>query len=184
MIELRFHGRGGQGAVTSAELLAHAAISEGRFAQSFPAFGPERRGAPVLAFARIDDSKIYLREQVYEPDVVIVLDAALLDIVDVAEGVKPDGVIVINSPEPPAHFKEKYQFKTRVATVNAQRIALNLLRRPIVNTTMLGGAIKARGLVRLESLKQPLEERFGALGARNFAVMERAFEELVMEDAS
>ena len=180
MIEIRFHGRGGQGAVTSAELLAHAAISEGKFAQSFPSFGPERRGAPVLAFARIDGTKIYLREQVYEPDIVIVLDAALLDIVDVTEGMKDGSVLLVNSGTDPAALREKYHFKHQVGTVNAQRIALDILKRPIVNTTMLGAAIKARALVKLESMKKPLDERFGALAARNFSVMQRAYEELAL----
>ncbi|MCC6156757.1 MAG: 2-oxoacid:acceptor oxidoreductase family protein [Deltaproteobacteria bacterium] len=180
MLEIRFHGRGGQGAVTSAELLAHAAIAEGKFAQSFPSFGPERRGAPVLAFARIDEQKIYLREQVYEPDLVIVLDAALLDIVKVDEGVKEGGVIVVNTGENPDELRARYGYTRRVATVNAQTIAIEVLKRPIVNTTMLGGAIRAKGMVALESLKHPLEERFGALAARNFLVMQRAFDELKM----
>ncbi|MCL4236392.1 MAG: 2-oxoacid:acceptor oxidoreductase family protein [Deltaproteobacteria bacterium] len=178
MLEIRFHGRGGQGAVTSAELLAHAAIAEDKFAQSFPSFGPERRGAPVLAFARIDGEKIYLREQVYEPDLVIVLDAALLDIVKVDEGVKEGGVIVVNTGEDPDELRARYGYKRQVATVNAQTIAIEILKRPIVNTTMLGGAIRAKGMVALESLKHPLEERFGALAARNFLVMQRAFDEL------
>ena len=183
MIEIRFHGRGGQGAVTSAELLAHAAIGEGKFAQSFPSFGPERRGAPVLAFARISGSKIYLREQVYEPDIVLVLDAALLDVVNVQEGMKEGSVVIINSPLDPAEFKKKYGFKHQVATVDAQKIALDVLKRPIVNTTMLGAAIKARDLVALESMKEPLNERFGPIAPRNFAVMERAFGEIKMGDA-
>lgn len=178
MIELRFHGRGGQGAVTSAELLAHAAIAEGRYAQSFPSFGPERRGAPVLAFARISDEKIFLREQVYEPDVVLVLDPALLDIVNVADGVKDGGVVIVNTAEEPDSIRRRKGYSCQVCTVNAQSIALEVLKRPIVNTTMLGGAIRARDMVRLESLKHPLEDRFGALAARNFAVMQRAFDEL------
>lgn len=178
MIEIRFHGRGGQGSVTSAELLAHAAIGEGRFAQSFPAFGPERRGAPVLAFARIDDTKIYLREQVYEPDVVLVLDPALLDVVPVEDGVKDDGVIVVNSPLPPDELKARYKFTHQVATVDVLAIAMAVLRRPIVNTGMLGAAIKARSLVDIESMKKPLEERFGALGGKNFQVMRQACDDL------
>jgi len=98
MWEIRLHGRGGQGAVTSAELLARAAISRGKFAQAFPSFGPERRGAPVQAFVRVDDKKIRKREKIYQPDIVLVLDPSLLEVVNVAEGLKEDGVVVVNSP--------------------------------------------------------------------------------------
>ena len=178
MIEIRFHGRGGQGAVTSAELLANAAIAEGKCAQSFPSFGPERRGAPVLAFARINDTKIYLREQVYEPDIALVLDPALLDVVNVAEGMKPDGIIIINTAADPDKLRAERGFSCQVGTVDAQNIALEVLKRPIVNTTMLGAAIKARNLVDLKSMKEPLDNRFGPIAPRNYTVMERAFNEI------
>ncbi len=184
MIEIRFHGRGGQGAVTSAELLANAAIAEGKCAQSFPSFGPERRGAPVLAFARINDTKIYLREQVYEPDIALVLDPALLDVVNVAEGMKSDGIIIINTAVDPDKLRSERGFQCQVGTVDAQNIALEVLKRPIVNTTMLGAAIKARNLVNLESMKEPLENRFGPIASRNYAVMERAFHEIKIGGAS
>lgn len=107
MIEIRFHGRGGQGAVTSAELLALAAIEEGKYAQAFPSFGPERRGAPVLAFCRISDEPIKIRANIYEPDIVVVLDASLLKIVNVASGLKPEGILVTTSNNSPEKVKGK-----------------------------------------------------------------------------
>ena len=97
MIEIRFHGRGGQGAVTSAELTALAAIEQGKYAQAFPSFGPERRGAPVMAFVRVSDEPIRTREKIYEPDIVVVLDPTLLEIVNVAAGLKKDGIVVLNT---------------------------------------------------------------------------------------
>ena len=182
MIEIRFHGRGGQGAVTSAELLAHAAIQEGKFAQAFPSFGPERRGAPVLAFARINDTQIFKREQVYEPNVVIVLDSGLLDIVDVEEGMRDNGVIVVNTALGMKEFKNRYTFSHRLCLVNANKIALEILKRPITNTTMLGAMIKATGAVNLESMKKPLYERFGKIASINYSAMEAAFEKALLED--
>lgn len=183
MIEIRFHGRGGQGAVTSAELLAHAAISEGKFAQAFPSFGPERRGAPVLAFARINNKQIFRREQVYEPDVVIVLDAGLLDIVNVEEGMTKKGVIIVNTKMSLAQMKDKYSFKHRLCTVDATKIALEILKRPITNTTMLGAMIKATGAIDLKSMKAPLDERFGKISSLNYAVMEAAFKQADLEES-
>src|SRR5512139_3269449 len=101
MIEIRWHGRGGQGAVTSVELLALAAIEEGKYAQGFPAFGPERRGAPVLAFNRIDDKPIKVRSGIYHPDVVVVLDSSLVKLVNITEGLKPDGILIVNTTKTP-----------------------------------------------------------------------------------
>ncbi|MDP8254137.1 MAG: 2-oxoacid:acceptor oxidoreductase family protein [Candidatus Alcyoniella australis] len=183
MIEIRFHGRGGQGAVTSAELLAQAAIGEGKYAQAFPSFGPERRGAPVLAFARIDEQQIRSREQVYEPDVVIVLDQALLSIVDVEAGIREGGLVVINSGRSAAELRQEYKLRSEICLVDATQIAMEVLKRPITNTTMLGAMLKGRNLVELESLRAPLEHRFGALAARNFDVMSRAFEQALLEKA-
>lgn len=182
MIEIRFHGRGGQGAVTSAELLAHAAISEGKFAQAFPSFGPERRGAPVLAFARINESQIFKREQVYEPDVVIVLDEGLLTIMDIELGVRDNGVIVVNTKDDLETFKKKYSFSHRLCLVDATSIALEILKRPITNTTMLGAAIRATGAIDLDSMQAPLDERFGKIAKLNFKVMQAAFEKAIVEE--
>src|SRR5271157_3396928 len=138
MVEIRFHGRGGQGAVTSAEMLALAAIGEGKYAQAFPSFGPERRGAPVVAFCRIDEKPIRIRANISEPDLVVVLDASLLKIVNVASGLKPDGILVTNTKEDPAKLKEGMKLKNRLAAVDATKIATEILKLPITNTTMLG----------------------------------------------
>ncbi len=180
MIEIRFHGRGGQGAVTSAELLALAAIWEGKYAQAFPSFGPERRGAPVVAFCRISDQPIKIRANVYEPDIVVVLDASLLKIVNVAAGLKPDGLIVTTSKEPPEKVKEALNVKNRVGVVDAAKIALEVLGLPITNTTMLGSVVRASGLVKKESFIPPFKERFGRISDRNISAFERAYQETVV----
>ena len=122
MIEVGFHGRGGQGAVTAAELLAQAAISEGKYAQGFPNFGPERRGAPVMAFFRVSDAPIYLREKIDTPDLVVVLDDSLLDMVDVCEGLKPGGMLVVNIPESRRDKLEKYTDRFQLACVDADLV--------------------------------------------------------------
>ena len=179
MLEIRFHGRGGQGAVTSAELLAQAAIAEGRYAQAFPSFGPERRGAPVLAFARIDEHPIRLRQAIYEPDVAIVLEEALMKIVDVESGMDEKGLVIVNTPRNAAELRERYKLKPfrHIYTVDASRIALEGLGRPITNTTMLGALITATRCVDLESMREPLNERFGKIAEKNFGVLKRAFDE-------
>ncbi|MES9995415.1 pyruvate ferredoxin oxidoreductase subunit gamma [Desulfovibrio aminophilus] len=177
MIEIRIHGRGGQGGVTSAELLARAAIADGRFAQAFPSFGPERRGAPVQAFVRVDGKKIRLREKIYEPDLVLVLDPTLLDIVDVAEGLKEGGMVVVNSAQPAEELKRKYGWP-KAACVDAGRVALEELGVPITNTTMLGALLKASGLLGVDGMREVSEERFGPkLGPKNYKALERAFRE-------
>ena len=161
MIEIRFHGRGGQGAVTSAELLALAAIGEGKYAQAFPSFGPERRGAPVVAFCRIDDERIRIRANVSEPDIVVVLDSSLLKIVNVAAGLKSNGVLVTTSPDSAESVRQNLKIKNRMAVVDALKIAREVLGVPITNTTMLGSSIRAQGLVKKESFLTPLRDRFG-----------------------
>ncbi len=178
MIELRIHGRGGQGAVTSAELLALALISEGKYALAFPSFGPERRGAPVQAFVRTNDKPIKIRAEVREPDIVVVLDAGLLDVVDIGSGLKEKGVIIVNSKRAPEEIKSKFGNKWRVAVVDATTIASEVIGVPIVNTTMLGAVIKVTDMVRLSSLEEPLRERFGERGGgRNLEACKRAYEQ-------
>lgn len=180
MIEIRFHGRGGQGAVTSAELLALAAIEEGKYAQAFPSFGPERRGAPVVAFCRIDDQPIRIRANIYEPDIVVVLDASLLKIVNVASGLKPDGLVVTTSNDSPEVIKEILKIKNRIGVVDAVKIAREILGVPITNTTMLGSLVKATGLVNKESFIPPFKERFGRIAEKNIAAFERAYQETII----
>ncbi|WP_287152819.1 pyruvate ferredoxin oxidoreductase subunit gamma [Candidatus Solincola tengchongensis] len=183
MLEIRFHGRGGQGAVTSAELLAVAAINKGMYAQAFPSFGPERRGAPVVAFCRVDDKRILLRAKVYEPDVVVVLDSGLLTIIDPVEGLKKDGILIINTKKSYEEIMNECRFSCRVGTINADQIAREELGRVIVNTTMLGAVVRATGLLGVEDLRGPLMERFGPkLGEKNMKALERAYGELVLKE--
>ncbi len=176
MIEVRWHGRGGQGAVTSAELVAHAAIGEGKYAQSFPSFGPERRGAPVAAFLRISDDPIKVRAAIYDPDIVVVLDPRLLKVVEVTSGLKPEGRLVLNTKR---SLKEvKSQFSTyKVAVVDAARIARETLGLPITNTVMIGALLKAENLVEISSLASPLEVRFGKAASRNIEALRKAYEQ-------
>jgi len=182
LIEIRWHGRGGQGAVTSAELLARAAIDEGKYAQAFPSFGPERRGAPVLAFDRISEkTPIRIRAEITEPDVVVVLDSTLLSIVNVTSGLKEKGILVINTRRPLEELESEFGNKWRLAVVDANTIARELLGVLIVNTTMLGALLKATGVVKVDSLAEPLNERFGRLGERNMSSMKRAFEETIVK---
>lgn len=182
MLEIRFHGRGGQGAVTSAELIAVAAIGKGKYAQAFPSFGPERRGAPVVAFCRVDDKRILIRAKVYEPDVVVVLDSGLLTLIDPVEGLKPDGVLIINSRKSYEEIMDSCSFSCRVGIVDADQIAREELGRPIVNTTMMGAVIRATGLFEVEDMRGPMLDRFGPkLGERNMKALERAYHEVTLK---
>jgi len=183
LVEIRWHGRGGQGAVTSAELLAQAAISEGKYAQAFPSFGPERRGAPVLAFDRISSKEpIKVRAEVTEPDVVVVLDPGLLHIVNVTSGLKEKGVLIINTRRLLQDIESEFGTKWRLAIVDATKIARELLGVPIVNTTMLGALLRATEVVKLESLFEPLRHRFDRLAERNINAMKRAYEETIAKE--
>jgi pyruvate ferredoxin oxidoreductase gamma subunit len=177
MIEIRLHGRGGQGAVTSAELLALAAIKEGRYAQAFPSFGPERRGAPVVAYCRISDEQIKVRAAIEKPDLVLVLDPSILRLVNVSNGLKADGFLVTNTRFSPEEIKNELNVKTRLATVNATAIAREELGLPITNTTMLGALLKASEVVDKGSLIEPLQERFGRIAEKNIKAFERAYNE-------
>jgi pyruvate ferredoxin oxidoreductase gamma subunit len=152
MIEIRIHGRGGQGAVTFAELLAKAAGLEGKWVQAFPAFGVERRGAPVKAFCRIDSKPITIRSQIYAPDWIVLLDSGLLDNSEVREGLKESTKFVINGN----CSMEGYESRT----IDATDLALKILGKPIVNTAMLGAFAKVSGLVELGSIFKALEENF------------------------
>ena len=182
LIEVRWHGRGGQGAVTSAELLARAAINEGKYAQAFPSFGPERRGAPVMAFVRISSKQLRIRAEITQPDVVVVLDPGLLSIVNVTAGLETNGVVVINTKKSAEQIKQEFGINSSLATVDATKIARELLGVPITNTTMVGAVIKATEAVKLESLYEPLKHRFGRLAERNISAMERAYEETIVKE--
>jgi len=182
MIEIRFHGRGGQGAVTSVELLALAAIGEGKFAQGFPSFGPERRGAPVLAFCRVDDHHIRLRCKIAHPDVVLILDPSLIRIQKPAADLKENGIIVLNTYKTPKEIRREFNFTHTLALVDANKIAREVLGVPITNTTMLGALIRATKVVAVDSLEHPLKERFGPLAAKNFAALKEAYQRTIIEE--
>jgi pyruvate ferredoxin oxidoreductase gamma subunit len=172
MLEIRWHGRGGQGAVTSVELLALSAIEEGKYAQGFPSFGPERRGAPVTAFNRVDDKQIKIRSGIYH------LDESLISMVDVAEGLKPNGILLVNTSKSLAELKKNIRFEGKIATCDATGIAWKELGVPITNTTMLGALIKVTDVVKLESLNNPIQERFGRIAPKNTAAAKSAFEQV------
>lgn len=174
MYEVRVHGRGGQGAVTAAELLSVAAFDGGSWAQAFPSFGSERTGAPVAAFCRIDDHAIRLREPVLEPDAVLVLDPTLLHLPEVVAGLRPDGVLLVNSARPPQELGLEALVRSRpgvcITTVPASDIARRHLGRPLPNGALLGAFTAVTGRVPLDGLTQALRDRFpGAIGLDNAA---------------
>ena len=178
--EVRWHGRGGQGAWTASELLARAAIREGKYIQSFPEFGPERMGAPVKAFTRISDGPINLHCAIYAPDVVAVLDPTLLKTVPVTEGLKKDGVLVINTRETPAQLEKQLDFpRQQLWTISATDIAVEILGRPITNTAMLGAVARAAATVDLKSIQEAVKERFPLkIAERNIKILEKAYNEV------
>jgi pyruvate ferredoxin oxidoreductase gamma subunit len=178
MIEVRWHGRGGQGAVTSVELLAVAAISAGKYAQGFPSFGPERRGAPVTAFTRIDDKKINVRSGIYEPDVVLVLDSSLIGLVNVTDGLKPGGKLIVNTAKSPDEIRKDLNFNGTVATVDGTGIARKEMGVPIANTTMIGALLKVTGVMELDAMKESVEHRFGRIAQKNLNAMKLAYDEI------
>jgi len=182
ILEVRWHGRGGMGAVTAGELLAKSAIREGKYAQSFPNFGTERRGAPVTAYLRISDELIRIRTNVYNPDVVVVLDPTLFKIVDVTAGLKDDGVIIINSTKSLEYFEKELGAKYRIATVNATKIARESIGLPITNTTMIGAFMRVTKAVGNDSMDEELKERFGRRADGNMVAMRRAYDETVVKE--
>ena len=176
MKEIRIHGRGGQGSVTAAELLSIAAFADGKFSQAFPAFGVERRGAPVQAFMRLNETPIRIRSQIYEPDYVIVQDPTLLGVVNVAGGLKETGALIINTKESPDAFKN-LNTKAKIMTVDATKIAMDVIGVPIVNTILLGAFAAATGEVAVESIQEAVKERFaGKVGEKNAAAIRVAYD--------
>ena len=180
MFQVRIHGRGGQGVVTAAEMLSIAAFEEGRHAQAFPSFGSERTGAPVVAFCRIADIEIRLREPIMEPDALIIQDSTLLHQVDVFAGLKPDGYILINTNR---SFEElglgefvRDRRRARLFTVSATELALKHVGRPVPNVPLLGGFAAASGLIRLDSVIKAINDKFsGKVAAGNVAAATEAF---------
>jgi 2-oxoacid:acceptor oxidoreductase gamma subunit (pyruvate/2-ketoisovalerate family) len=179
ILEIRWHGRGGQGAWTASELLARTAIAEGKYVQSFPEFGPERGGAPVTAFTRISSEPIKIHCAVYNPDVVAVLDPTLLKTVNVADGLNEEGGnIIVNTDKDPMEIKKLLRSNAgKVWTVKASEISLKILGMPITNTAMLGAVARVTNIVSLKTVEKMINERFrGDVAAKNFAVVKEAYE--------
>ncbi|UCC75300.1 MAG: 2-oxoacid:acceptor oxidoreductase family protein [Anaerolineales bacterium] len=165
LTEIRWHGRAGQGIVTAGELLAEGALKENMYFQAFPDYGPERMGAPIKSYTRISDEPIDVHYQILSPEVVVVVNPNVLSVVDVTEGLAEDGVVIVNSPDPPERIREALGLtgkKARVFTVDATGIALETLKRDIPATLMLGAIIRATGLVDLEKTVEVVQEKLGA----------------------
>ncbi|MCC6013262.1 MAG: 2-oxoacid:acceptor oxidoreductase family protein [Candidatus Verstraetearchaeota archaeon] len=181
MLEIRWHGRGGQGVVTAAEILAIAAINEGKYAQAFAAFGPERRGAPVLGFTRIDDENILLRTQIYNPDIIVVLDSHICNMKGIEDGLKNDGIVILNTPLKPEYYAEKFKNAKKIATVDATTIAIKEIGSPITNTAILGAVIKTTNIVKLRSIELVIRERFRKeIAEKNIKAVREAFNQTII----
>ena len=173
MLEIRIHGRGGQGAVTAASLLAMAAGHDDKYSQGFPAFGVERRGAPVRAFTRISEKPITIRSQIYRPDYVMIMDPTLCDLPEITEGIKPGTVIIVNAKD-----SRGIEFRNKTHVYDATSLALEILGRDIVNTAILGVFAKVTGLVSLEGILEAIGKNFPEkLAERNKELIKRAFKE-------
>ena len=183
MIEVRFHGRGGQGAQVASKILAVAFFHEGFFVQSFPAFGVERRGAPVMAFLRVDRQPIQLRVNIYEPDHIVVLDPTLIGAIDVTSGLKPNGWILINSGHAPETFQHLKD--SRIATVDATGVAirngLGSRTNPIVNTAILGAFSKVTELLAIDSIALAIREEIPGKKGENVQAAREAYNEVKYE---
>ena len=188
MIEIRFHGRGGQGAVVACNILADAAFAEGREVMSFPYFGVERRGAPVTAYTKIDTRPIRIKSGVYEPDYVIVLDPSLVRAVDVTAGLKENGLVLVNSPKTPEDYATTGEIKisegTRLATVDARTIAMNhrlgSKNAPIVNSAILGAFARASGEIKIETLIESVKKLAPRKKEENALATQEAYDAVVM----
>jgi pyruvate ferredoxin oxidoreductase gamma subunit/2-oxoisovalerate ferredoxin oxidoreductase gamma subunit len=182
MYEVRFHGRGGQGAVTAANILAAAAFKEGMDVQAFPMFGVERRGAPVAAFMRMDNRPIDIKTQIYEPDAVVVLDPTLIEVVNVTEGLKKNGIVILNTAKKPSEFKFG---DARVFTVDATTIAVNnrlgTETNPIVNTAILGAFSKAVGNVGMDAVTSAILENAPVKADENQQAAKDAYKKTIGE---
>ena len=180
MLEIRFHGRGGQGAVKGSDILAMAAFREGKEVQAFPFFGVERRGAPVTAFTRINDREIRIHCYIYEPDVLVVLDPTLIGAVPLTDGLKSGGKIVINTAREPDQFSFSGTTSPDVYTVDCTSIALKYglgtEESPIVNTTILGAVARATGCVGIEALGKAIEEKIRIKTDKNVQAAREAYE--------
>ena len=182
-IEVVWHGRGGQGVVTANEILAEAAISAGKYVKAFPEFGPERMGAPIKGFTRISEKPIRVHSPVYEPDVVIVLDGTLIGKVNVAAGIKEDGIILANFEGTPEELQKAIGTKAKCHTVNATKISIEEIGRPMANTAMLGALAKVKPIVEFDLISEHVVSKLGdRLSEKvidsNLSALKRAFEEV------
>lgn len=185
MVQIRLHGRGGQGVVTAAELIAIAAFADGRQAQAFPSFGVERTGAPIQAFTRIDDDFIRTREQVKNPDILVILDSSLLETVDMTSDCDQDTLIIINTAKDKDELNLTYSSEKKklpaknIFVVDATKIALEILGRNLANTTILGTLARAIDLISLEGLKKAIRQKFEEKGSeivdKNIKAVEKAY---------
>ena len=182
-MEIRWHGRGGQGVVTANEILAGAALEEGKYMKAFPEFGPERMGAPIRAFARISEEPIKVHSQVYFPDYVVVLDPTLIGNINVLEGMKKEGALVANYPDGRESHRRALATDMDVHAVNAIKIALETIGKPLANTAMLGALVKVSGVLNLESVKKELRNKMSGklpekVVEKNILSVQRAYEEV------
>jgi pyruvate ferredoxin oxidoreductase gamma subunit len=189
LIEIRWCGRGGQGAVTAAKMLAESALAEGKFIQAFPEFGPERMGAPVKSFTRISDKPINLHCQITAPDVSVLLDPTLLDVVDITEGVKKNGIIIVNTKDSPAELRKRLGLKDRkVYTVDASGISQKALGKNIPNTPMVAAVVKAVGILAIDGVIRNFQEEYSQkfkpeVVKANIEAMRAAYDEVKGEDS-
>ena len=161
LVEIRWHGRGGQGAKTASLLLADAAFNTGKFIQGFPEYGPERMGAPITAYNRISDEKITIHSNIYEPDYVVVVDDTLLECVDVTNGLKEEGAIVINTTKTPDEVRPLLKgYKGKVCTIDAKTISVETLGKYFPNTPMLAAIVKVSGIMEDEAFLNDMVESF------------------------
>ncbi len=185
IVEIRWHGRGGQGTVTAAKVLADACLSGGRHVQAFPEYGPERAGAPLRAYNRISSRTLRMHCPVTHPKVVSIVDATLLESIDVAEGATPDAVFVVNTPKAPEEIRKRLQTspKQTIFTVDATKISLDCIGRALPNAAMLGALCKATSLISLEDLLEDVRKSFGAKFSQriiqgNLEATKRGYEEV------
>ena len=183
IVEIRWHGRGGQGVKTAAMLFAEAAFEGGKYVQGFSDYGPERSGAPIQGFTRLSDGPIYLHNFITEPDVVVVLDSTLLGTIAVTEGLKKGGKVLINSSHDPAELAAKLGVgKEQIFVVDAKKISLETMGRDMPNSPMMGALVKVVGLVELPWVNETFEKKFGAksekIVADNVAAVKRAYDEV------
>ncbi len=188
ILEIRWHGRGGQGTVTAAKVLAEAAVAEGKNVQAFPEYGPERMGAPLRAYNRVSKAPMTIHCQVTNPAVVAVVDPTLLDTVDVTDGATPDAVFIVNTPVPPVELRARMKLKKgqKVFSVDANRISSETIGRVMPNTPMLGALVKATGVIKLATLLTDIRLSFGKKFAEriiqnNMDAASRAYEEVKSE---